>query len=132
MLRARNAARPQASRHRFTVVFALAAALALAVAGGASALVLSDNDAAARVVHAAGPRRLPADLPHRLRGGLAWELVQAQAKRDGEGGAPRATVPVQWFDQKLNHSDPNSPTFKQACVAMPPCPMPPAIPCARG
>ncbi len=52
---------------------------------------------------------LPTDLPHRLRGGLAWEMVLEELATQP---APR-TVPEQWFEQKLNHSDPNSPTFKQ-------------------
>ena len=63
------------------------------------------------------PGRLPTDLPHRLRGGLAWQLVQEQQARDGT--AAQESFPELWFEQKLNHSDPNSPTFQQLCVCMP-------------
>ena len=58
----------------------------------------------------------PRDLPHRLRGGLAWERVLAEVATPEE--EMLASVPAQWFNQVLNHSDPDSPTFKQKCVVV--------------
>lgn len=67
------------------------------------------------------------EFPMRLRGGAVWERVKSLAAvRD-----PAASFPAQWFDQKLNHSDPDSPTFKQKCVQPPPCRMTGTDTCRR-